>query len=73
MSTDVTSLAATPATGARSTYTAMKENTFSSLLHVPIVVESLDEGISLQRGLILANTYSNLVTHFDAISVSVME
>ncbi|OQE03084.1 hypothetical protein PENVUL_c035G06716 [Penicillium vulpinum] len=52
-----TFLAAAPATGARSTCTATKENTCSSsLLNVPIVVENLDE-----------------VTHFDAMSVSVTE
>ncbi|KZN94244.1 hypothetical protein EN45_044340 [Penicillium chrysogenum] len=46
-----------PATGARSTCTATKENTLSSrLFHVRTVAENSDE-----------------VTHFDAMSVSVME
>ncbi|OQD89101.1 hypothetical protein PENSOL_c068G02473 [Penicillium solitum] len=57
MPSSVVFLAATPATGARSTCTVTKENTLSSrLFYVPIVVDNLDE-----------------VTHFDAMSVSVME
>jgi hypothetical protein len=33
------------AIGARSTYTATKENTFNRLFHVPNAVENLAEGI----------------------------